>query len=499
LIGGVKLAIPEWVEAQKKQGYEIKKIGNGYYMYERKSRWDKDKKKSVKVTGKYIGIVTPDGVVQGKKSYDITKPVFSLEYGATTFIKSIASDILDMLAIHFDKNTAQKIWAISMLRLISPCPFRRIEEHYQTSWMSKTLPGLAMSKSSLTKLIDQVGNNRKGCAAFMRNMLQPAPYLLIDGSKVTSKSEGILRALPGHSSNNKYLPQINQIYIVTVSESGDAMPGFYRNVAGNTPDISAFELTLEDAGVEGGIVIADNGFASSTNFEDLEDPEHNLKYIVPLKRNTTEVDLTAVELDEYFSYHNRGISAHIDDKDGYRICTFRDAFMYAKEFSDSICRAEKANATAMERKTFDPDKDLCDISAKTKKKEDNFGVVILRTNILDKPASYIYQTYKIRWDIELLFNTLRNTCEQDASYMQDDAGFEAWSFFAHITISVACRILAKLRELELLKNWSLEGILDHLSRIHIVQVADEWRIAETTKKTRKLVGELGFNLDINHP
>jgi len=73
--------------------------------------------------------------------------------------------------------------------------------------------------------------------------------------------------------------------------------------------------------------------------------------------------------------------------------------MFAKEFSDSICRAEKANATAKARKKYNPDKDLCDISAITKEKEENFGVIVLRTNILDKPASYIYQTYKIRWEI----------------------------------------------------------------------------------------------------
>ena len=201
--------------------------------------------------------------------------------------------------------------------------------------------------------------------------------------------------------------------------------------------------------VEDGIVLADNGFASSRIFEELEGPQHHLKYIVPLKRNTKEADLTAVEFEEYFSYHNRGISAHMENKDGYRVFTFRDAFMYAREFSDSICWAEKANVTAMAKRDFDPDKDLRDVLAKTKERENSFGVIVLRTNILDKPASYIYQTYEIRWEIELLFKTLRNTCKQDASYMQDDVGFEAWSFFAHITVSVACRILAKLRELNL--------------------------------------------------
>jgi len=488
------MPFPDWVNAQKKQGFEIKKIGDGFYMYRRKSKWDKEKKKAVKVTGEYIGVVTPDGVLPKQIRIHESKPIFSLEYGATAFIKLLADDMLDTLYQHFDRKTAQQIWVISMLRLISPTPFRRIEEHYQSSWMSKMLPGLPLSKSTITDVIDRVGNNRTACAAFMRDMLQPAPYLLIDGSKCTTKSEGILRALPGHNKHNSYLPQLNQIYIVTISESGDSTPGFYRNVAGNMPDISAFELTLEDAGVKGGILLADNGFASEGKFSELEDPERFLKYIIPLKRNTKEVDLASAVYDEYFSYHGRGIASSVQDKGRYRIYAFRDAILQAQEFSDNICRVEKANTAAVTKKNFDPNHDIRDVTEVIKQKEENFGVIVMRTNILDKTAAYIYQIYKIRWEIELLFKTLRNTCEQDASYMQSDAGFEAWSFFGHIAISVACRILAKLRELNLLKDFSLEGLLDHLSRIHTVNIADKWRLAETTKKTHDLATRLGFNL-----
>ena len=43
------MVFPEWVEKHKKTGYEIKKINDGYYMYKRKSRWDKEKQKSVVV------------------------------------------------------------------------------------------------------------------------------------------------------------------------------------------------------------------------------------------------------------------------------------------------------------------------------------------------------------------------------------------------------------------------------------------------------------------
>ena len=57
--------------------------------------------------------------------------------------------------------------------------------------------------------------------------------------------------------------------------------------------------------------------------------------------------------------------------------------------------------------------------------------------------------------------------------MQDDAGFEAWSFFGHIIISFACRILATLKEVDLLKNWSLEALFDYLARIHIIEIREQ--------------------------
>ena len=491
------MALPEWVEKQKRQGFEIKKVGNGYYMYKRTSRWDKEKKKSVKVTGEYIGVVTPDGIVPRKQRLDETKPVFSMEYGATAFIESIAANMLETLYKHFDKKVAQQIWVISVLRLISPTPFHGIEDHYQTSWISEILPNLPLSKSSIRKLINHVGNNRAKCAAFMRDMLQPAPYLLMNGSRITPTFEDILQVLPDHDSENMYLSLNNQIYIATISEFGDWMPGFYRNISGDMPDIDALEFTLEDAGVEEGIILAGNEFIFTLDFEVLEDSEWNLKYIIPLNLSTEETDLATMEVKEYFSYHNRGISAHMDKKDGYLIYSFRDEFCYAKEFSDSICRAEKANAIAMRKRNFDPDKDIYDVSAEINEIKGRFGIIILRTNIIDKPASYIYQIHKTREDFERLFKNFHNTSDQDVSYIYDDAGFEAWSFFDHITISIACQILAKLRELDLLKDWSLETLLDHLSRIHIIKMNEQWHIAKTTKKTNDLVLKLGFNLELN--
>ncbi|MDR0424436.1 MAG: transposase [Clostridiales Family XIII bacterium] len=486
------MAFPDWVEKQKKRGCEIKCIRGQYYIYKLKSKWDPKRKKAKKVSGEYIGKVTTDGIVPKKKLIDAAAPVYALEYGATAFVSSLAEDVLNALRMTFADESAERIFAVAMLRLISPCPFCRVGDRYESSWMSKTLPGLALSPASVTGLLDTVGGNRAACAAFMRETMGAPPYCLIDGTRTTSASGGILRAASGHSKTKKSLPQINQVYIMAVSNEG-GVPAFYRNVAGNIPDVTALKLTLEDAGVKDAAFIGDTGFALGDNFTLLAEPEFD--YIVPLKRNTGEVCLSDIVYENVFSYHHRTIWVHSEKRERYLICVFRDEKLRSNEMTDFVERAEKSDATATAKKSFDPAKDILrDITGETAGKEAEFGVIVIRTSLTDADPQKIYETYKLRQEIEQMFDTMRNACKNDTSCMHDDAGFEAWSFIGHVTLMVACRILTLLKEKKLSKQWSLAGILDCLSRIYAVQIADEWKVAETTKKTRKLIAKLGFEL-----
>jgi transposase len=300
--------------------------------------------------------------------------------------------------------------------------------------------------------------------------------------------------MPGHSKKNGYIPQVNQVYILAVSEGG-GMPAFYRNVAGNIPDVTAFSLTVTDADIENATVVADAGFASEDNFGQFA--ECDLDYIVPLKRNTTEIDLGSVTFEGVFDYHHRAILAHSDEKDGYRVCVFRDEKLRAEEMADFVGRKEKANATAESKRGFDPARDLLDVAGDTNARMHTFGTIILRTSIMDCDARKIYETYKLRWEIEQLFDTMRNTLEADASFMRDDPGFEAWTFINHLSLIMACRVLAIIRERKLSKDWSLAGMMDHLSRIHAVQIAGQWRLAEVIKKTKKMLDRFSIALDLD--
>ncbi len=58
--------IPDWVKNYKKKGAEIKKIGNNFYLYEVKIVWDSKLGRARKLTGKYMGVITPQGLIKPK-------------------------------------------------------------------------------------------------------------------------------------------------------------------------------------------------------------------------------------------------------------------------------------------------------------------------------------------------------------------------------------------------------------------------------------------------
>jgi len=486
------MPIPEWAKAHQRKGTEIKQIRGHYYLYERKGVWNKVKKRSEKATGAYLGKVTPEGVIPPKKRID-GLPVLSIEYGASTFLYTLGTDILSVLEDSLGKPDGQAVFALSVMRTISPCPFSRAADRYVGSQISRLLPGLALSPASITSLLDRVGANRISCARAMRTLAGPAPYILADGTRCASASEGMDKAVPGHSKTHGYLPQINQVYVLSADASGGFMPSFYRNVAGNIPDVAAFRLTVEDAGIKNAVVVADAGFASTDNFKMLK--KSGLDYVVPLKRNTAEVDLSNLCFQTVFSYNGRAISATCVQRAGYDVHVFRDESMRAQEMSDLVVRVEKANAAAEEKRDFDPRQDLRDAGCEAAARAEKFGVIVIRTSLVGRTPSEIYTTYKTRWQIEQFFDTMKNGCGADASYMHDDVGFEAWSFINHVMMLLACRLLALLRDKGLSKDWSLSGVMDYLSRVNLVHVADQWRMAETTDKTKKLLNKLGIELE----
>ncbi len=75
-----KTVYPEWVQKYRTQGKTVKKIGNTYYLYKRTSKRVPGKKYPQPVDT-YIGVITPEGVIESKKKKLSLTGVEVKEYG----------------------------------------------------------------------------------------------------------------------------------------------------------------------------------------------------------------------------------------------------------------------------------------------------------------------------------------------------------------------------------------------------------------------------------
>ena len=131
------MAYPEWVEKYRKSGTNISCIRGKYYLYEVSSKWDSQKKRAQKKTGKYLGRITEeDGLIPPKAKTVIQDNISVKEYGASKFLCEIGKDILDELHYRFPSE-GEKIFALAVLRVIERCPFKRADFLYERTYLSE--------------------------------------------------------------------------------------------------------------------------------------------------------------------------------------------------------------------------------------------------------------------------------------------------------------------------------------------------------------------------
>jgi hypothetical protein len=77
-----KTVYPDWVQVYRTKGKTVKKVGNSYYLYKRTSKRVAGKKNPQPVDT-YLGIITPDGVIEGKTKKLSLTGIEVKEYGFT--------------------------------------------------------------------------------------------------------------------------------------------------------------------------------------------------------------------------------------------------------------------------------------------------------------------------------------------------------------------------------------------------------------------------------
>ena len=256
------------------------------------------------------------------------------------------------------------------------------------------------------------------------------------------------------------------------------MPAYYRILPGNIREVSAFKLSIAEADLSDVVVIGDKGFGSQSNFDMLADA--GLCYIVPLRRNNVLFDASRFKsgdkavFDGYFLFNERPIWHYTL---GEGVVVFLDEVLKCEEEARYLVNLGR------ELEGYSMEGFL--------EAQFRFGTIVLRSNVLVSPGE-LFGLYKVRGEIELLFDFLKNLLEQDRSYMSDQYSLEAWAFVNHVSLMLLYRVYDLLRTKELLNRFSVADFLTHLKYIFKVKINDVWHLSEVTQKTNDLLETLNL-------
>ncbi len=472
----VIMSYPDWVLRHRQKGTEIRKIGNNYYLYKIRSEWDREKKRPKKVTEKYLGKITPEGLIKPKheRKAELAENIAVKEFGATNLILSTSNDIINLLKQNFPHEW-KEIAVFAIIRLLHQTPIKNVQDYYETSHLSDVFKA-RVSPKSVSRLLDAVGKNRHKAVKFMRNFVEGSEFAVIDLTHVFS-SQNIISSALGYNSEGEYLPQVNLAVIFSLDKK---QPVFYRMLPGCVRDVTVMLNTLSEAGVDA-VLIGDKGFYSRNNIEFLEGSK--LRYILPLRRNSTLIDYSVMEKDksafDYFVFNKRVIWYYEREVSGRRIIVYLDEKLRSEEERCFILHVEEGK------------KDIQEFY----EKQHRFGTIAVITNTEYDP-SRVFELLKSRSDVEIVFDTFKNLLRADRSYLRDDYKMQGWMFINFVSLLIYYRIYLLLLEKGLLKRYSVRDVLAHLSRIFKLRIDGEWVLSEVPRKTRKLVERLEIELDI---
>lgn len=485
---------PEWALAHKRPGTELRCIRGKYYLYECKSFYDKETKRTRKKTGAYLGcIIQKDGLVPPRKKQiaieveelerrvekgKITIPVAKVgqvqEYGLSAFISDNCKELADNL-----KAAMPKMWtrvlAMAYCRLRHQSPLKYIQEDFADSHLSQTIGADGLSPRSLTDFLKSLGKDRENIVAFMRLYAKVGGNVLFDGTDILSASAKMDFPRMSKTKLGGFADAIN---LMMAFSTAQMMPVYYRILPGNVKDISAFMTSIDEFGDKSITAVGDKGFYSKKNVEALE--EREIAFIIALRRSTSGLDYSVFESHKsegHFFYADRLIKYSTQSVDGRRVYLYFDAKHAAEEETDYLRRVDDEGNDKYTMESY-------------RAKAPQFGTIALMVSE-GKTAVESFNDYKSRCEVEQEIDVLKTDLDALTSYMQDNDRLEGWMFVNFIALHIFYMIRKRIVDAKLADKFSTREAIRILCRQRIVRLDDKWVLAESSQKDRALLEGLG--------
>ena len=481
--------IPPEIAKFRTCGTEIKKVGDAYYIQRITSKWDKTLGRPKKVVLEYLGMVDENGIhPKTTKKVNVNFVPYSREYGATYVLRLLTNDIYDKLKEFFGTD-ADWIYVVAMLRTFCRTSFSSLQNYYNNSYIQEIFPKLPLSSSSLSGAMTRLGYRRDQMVKFMKSYTpDDNAYVIFDGTSIICNSQNIYEAQRGYNSHGCHDPQLNLMYALA-RDKDRLSPVFYKEYPGSIRDVSAFKNMLAESGIKIAVLLADKGFVKQSTLNEFE--ESNLTYIMPLRRTSLEYDRTPLlsrgctGFTGCFQYNDRTIWYYeqpVKPGDKHRYFLFLDEKLQYEE-----CRKSNKKISVFED----------DIAKQQKlaKKQIYFGSFVLKTNDLSINAINCYKTFKMRNDVEQLFDIYKSETNFATTGAHSSQTCEATLFLNHLSIMMIYKIYNLLRENNKLKKYSCSHILqDYLAFIKVCNNSEKWLVEPVTKELPLAIEALGLSV-----
>jgi len=448
---------PEIMEIAKKIGreraipVEVKKKGNSYYLYRDSTRWDKERKKRVRVSD-YIGRIDEHGLVEKNR-----RTIY--EFGNSELLLHAIKDILPELKRCFPDHWPE-IMALSMIRAQDPGPISYVKSAWEKLYASTQIDA-SLSGNTISEKLRIIGSDIVSQTRFFKSLAIEGDRILFDLSSIFSRLENINLAEKGHNPKHLHVDQIN---FALVFSGKRHKPVILEIIPGSVRDYKAFDSIMARYGIRECIIIADRGPAS------YEMPKKKGVYlVVAIRRNFSIVDFH-MKLDRSFIFRDRGINAGMKD--------LGDKILYMYE--DTSLRAEEE--TNMIRKIEDGEIKQEDLALERNK----LGKFAILSNMRSDPKE-IYELYKSREEVEVAFDAMKNELENDKAYLHTTDGLRGYFFISFISLYIYFSILEVLKEKKVLQKISVKEALFELSKIYVISYGARRTLAEIPERSKEIV------------
>ena len=506
--------LPDWIQQYKEPRTEIRRIGNGFYKYEVAFVYNKEKKKTEKKTIRLLGKITqgegfiPSSKDELRRKSEELPQVDIKAYGVYHLFSELMQEEVLSLKESFGSEVSERLLSFSMMRWAYQTPIKRATGYHAHDYCSEHWSGKSMSDKLISSNLKYIGENREKVVGWMKTLLHDVPdgeqnFVLMDSTHSLSASGHLAVNAKGYNPDFDFEKQIRLMYLFSARMK---QPVYYRLINGNITDVKSMSLCIKEMNIQDNVVfIADKGFFSVENIGMME--REKLSYIIPLQRNNSLIDYAPLQRPgfkkemQYFVFQDRIIWYYSYQKGDYRLITFLDEVLRVNEEKDYLGRIvthpETHSRDGFDQKLcrFGTVTIICNVKEQTDNNE-NEEKRRGRKKKAEQGKSFeqtVYESYKQRNEIEVMFDSYKNCLDADVSYMQNRHVMEGWLFANFVAMIAYYKLYTRLRQAQLLTKYSPKDIIESSKAIYKMKIRGEWHRSEITKKVVDMFAKIGID------